>query len=101
LIKQFGLPETSHKYYLIYIESINVKECPIDKDHVRAKLFMLFLIEEMPERPGFLKGTEVSRIAPGGSIPNFAVNSMATKQPIEFVSKCLQKYYELEKKGVL
>lgn len=100
LVKKYGLPEKDNKYWFIVIEPIKLKGYEETSDFVRATFTLVFLAEELSEKPGFISLKGVMHNDAGGMIPNFLVNFLAGKLPSRMFAQIYESYFNMEKKGI-
>ena len=96
IIKQLGLYEREHRYFVILLESTERPEYPRKDSPVRGETKMAYyLIEEDPENSNNSKITVVMCQDLKGSIPFMVINKVATKIPHKLVGSILDNYGKL------
>jgi len=93
LVKQLGLYDKKHKYYVVMVKSVERDDCPLYDKLVRAEIKMNYwLIEEIPgEKDAFKFKTKVCQ-ALNGKVPLFVVNDLGPKMSHKMMGEMLDNY---------
>ena len=98
LVKELGLYDWGHTYYVILNQSVERADCPPQKGIVRANTKMNFwLIEEDQRESGKTKVTQVVSQDMGGSIPASVLNSIGAKGATKRFEGIMENYGKLYK----
>lgn len=98
--KKYDLPREAPAYLIVY-QPVDLTDLPAKKSPVRARVIMNVLSYSDPKNP---KNTIVKAIIKAnmnGNVPDFAVNMVAVKTPIELNENILKCYPNLDKNGSL
>jgi hypothetical protein len=96
LVKELGLYDWSHRYYVVLGKSVERADVPLKKDIVRAKAKMNYwLIEEDPQSWNKTKITQVACQEMGGNIPNSVLNSFGAKGAHTKMEKLRENYTKI------
>ncbi len=96
IVKELGLYDWNHNFYIIMIKSAEHPDYPIQKKPIRADVKMNYwLIEEDPKEEGvMIFKTKVCQDI-GGSVPLFFMNDVAPKMAHKNLETMIDNYYRI------
>jgi len=93
LVKQLGLYDKEHKYYVFMVKSVERSDCPEINKLIRAEIkFNYWIFEEVPgEENSFTFKTRVCQ-ALNGSVPLLFINDIGPKMAPKMMGDMLDNY---------
>lgn len=96
LIKKYGLPEKSHRYFLQTNRNITREDCPEKSGKVRAEMIKYgWILEEIPDKPGYVSYKCVIQQDVKGLAPTMLINKFAASTCSKGMVGFLEGYKKL------